>query len=432
MTRLKSSLLGYYVPSFFEMHIDTFQDDLTITSLSPKDRCILFHEYIHFLQDITTYYGLSAIYAHGEYIRSVVTRIYKSHKSSFIVPYEILDNNDNVLLNRQLAKLTQGDDTPIDNLTITKIEEFEDEITIPNKYMDKIPSIILYTGDHMLIFGATAIMENMAYIFERLCEPEHYKKSPDYPYRAAELVAEYFVPNFSGDLLMVIALCDMCLQSSNPGACFVRAMKGIQCKKLQFSKPEEIYDYFYNQCAVKAEDVNKFTFTKNYLSLLKDVENHLKSYLKDIPDVDTYYAWIDRIVKFALFCRIEDKFFMLNMVRSKGIINNDNFCKAIYDIGTPLMSNNHNDYFIIPPNGLKPNLNVEIIKAVREIEKVFESASNACDMYRWCIKSPESNPNELCCSSPWLKSKEEKLCTFALLWRHWNLTAYSPQKNNSN
>lgn len=197
MARLKSSLLGYYVPSFFEMHIDTFHDDLTITSLSPADRCILFHEYIHFLQDITTYYGLSAIYAHGEYIRGVVTRIYKAQKPSFIVPFEIFDNNDNVLLNRQLANLTQGDDTTISNLKIAKIEESEDEITIPNKYMDRIPSIILYTDDSMMIFGAIAIMENMAYLFERLCEPSHYKKSPDYPYRAAELVADYFVPNFS-------------------------------------------------------------------------------------------------------------------------------------------------------------------------------------------------------------------------------------------
>lgn len=265
------------------MHINTGQDDLTITSLSPEDRVVLFHEYIHFLQDISTYYGLNAIYAHGEYIHSVVTRIYQAQKSSFTVPFEITDNNDNVLLNRQLANLTQGDDTSISKLTITQIEESEDEINIPNKYIERIPNIIIHTTDSMMIFGAIAIMENMAYIFERLCEPTCYKNSPDYPYRAAELVADFYVPDFSNDPLMVLALCDMCLQSSNPGACFVRVMKGIQCGELRFSKPEDIYDHFYRQPTTKADDEKKSTFIESFVSLLHVVEAHLKIIFKRYP-----------------------------------------------------------------------------------------------------------------------------------------------------
>lgn len=429
MSRLKSTLLGYYVPSFFEMHINTFTDDLTITSLSPEDRVVLYHEYIHFLQDVSTYYGLNAIYAHGEYIHSVVTRIYQEQKSSFIVPFEILDNNDNVLLNRRLANLTQGDDTPISKLVITQIEESEDEISIPNKYIERIPNIIIHTTDSMMIFGAIAIMENMAYIYERLCEPEYYKKSPDFPYRAAELVADFYVPNFSKDLLMVLALCDMCLQSSNPGACFVRVMKGIQSGELCFSKPEDIYDHFYRQSTTKADDETSSTFIENFLSLLHVVEAHLKSYLRDIPGIENYYAWIDRIIKFSTFCRVEDRYFILNMARNKCIVDNGHFGKAIHDIGTPLMSNNNNNYFIIPPDGLEPELNVEILKAVREIEKVFEFASDSCNMYQWCNKSPQSNPNKLCLTSPWLKSKEERLCPFGLLWKHWKLANYIPVKS---
>ena len=304
------------------MHINTDRDDLTITSLAPEDRVVLFHEYIHFLQDISTYYGLNAIYAHGEYIHSVVTRIYQEQKSSFIVPFEISDNNDNVLLNRELANLTQGDDTSISRLKITQIEESEDEITIPNKYIDRIPNIIIHTADSMMIFGAIAIMENMAYILERLCEPVSYKKSPDFPYRAAELVADFYVSDFSNDPLMVLALCDMCLQSSNPGACFVRVMKGIQCGELRFSKPEDIYDHFYSQPTTKADDENKSTFIENFVSLLHVVEAHLKSYLRDIPGIENYYAWIDRIIKFSIFCRVEDRYFILNMARNKCIVEN--------------------------------------------------------------------------------------------------------------
>lgn len=117
------------------------------------------------------------------------------------------------------------------------------------------------------------------------------------------------------------------------------------------------------------------------------------------------------------------------MARNKCIVENGNLGKAIHDIGTPLMSNNNNNYFIIPPDGLKPEFNVEILKAVREIEKVFEFASDSCNMYQWCNKSPQSNPNQLCITSPWLKSREHKLCPFGLLWKHWELAKYTPIKS---
>lgn len=72
MSRLRSTVLGYYIPSFFEMHVDTYHNDMTINKLPPGDMTTLFHEYIHFLQDFTTYYGLNGIYVHSQYLHSVV------------------------------------------------------------------------------------------------------------------------------------------------------------------------------------------------------------------------------------------------------------------------------------------------------------------------------------------------------------------------
>ena len=44
MPRLKSKELGCYIPSFFEMHVNTDCDDLTINKLPLKDMTVLFHE----------------------------------------------------------------------------------------------------------------------------------------------------------------------------------------------------------------------------------------------------------------------------------------------------------------------------------------------------------------------------------------------------
>ena len=80
MKRLKT-LLGYYIPTFFEMQVDSTDDNMIISKMSDIDATILFHEYIHFLQDFTTYYGLNNLYVQSEYIHSVVNRIYKTNKN---------------------------------------------------------------------------------------------------------------------------------------------------------------------------------------------------------------------------------------------------------------------------------------------------------------------------------------------------------------
>lgn len=51
----RHKLLGYYVPAFFEMHIDTESEDMIINQMPIEDATVLFHEYIHFLQDISSY-----------------------------------------------------------------------------------------------------------------------------------------------------------------------------------------------------------------------------------------------------------------------------------------------------------------------------------------------------------------------------------------
>ena len=99
MAILKTTL-GYYIPTFFEMHVATHDDNMIINQMSDGDATVLFHEYIHFLQDITTYYGLNNLYVQSEYLHSVVNRV--KGNLQFQVPYMIRDNKDNVLLNQKI------------------------------------------------------------------------------------------------------------------------------------------------------------------------------------------------------------------------------------------------------------------------------------------------------------------------------------------
>lgn len=425
MQRIFHKELGFYIPAFFEMHIDTDSDDMTINKLSIKDMTVLFHEYIHFIQDFTTFYGLNIIFVYCEYMHSIINRIYKNGKGPFIVPFDIQDNNDNVILNCQINKLTQGDYTDIPNFEIKSIQEDYDKL-IDNHTLNKIPTVIIETSEgDVLTFGSIAIEENMAYLMEKCCSPLGVVSSPQFPYCAAEKIADYYVPNFSSEPLMVIALCDTTLQCSIPGTRFVRTMKNIKNGQLKFKKPEDVYDYFYKQQTVKV-DGTKSTLLDSYLSILHVVGQELKSYIKDMPITASYYQWIDSLITFATDWRKNDRYYLLKMARCNDLLKNSYWGKAIHDVGTPLMTNNRGHYFKIVPERVSKEMNVEYFKTFYQIEQLFSQGKMGCDSYDWCNNSPCVTPNNLCKTSPWERCKELQLCPYGLLWRHWNLTDYIP------
>lgn len=143
-----------------------------------------------------------------------------------------------------------------------------------------------------------------------------------------------------------------------------------------------------------------------------------------MPILDTYYEWIDRLFNFAWEWRKNDRYFLLKMARHHDLSTNEAFGFCICNVGTPLMSNNKGSYFKISPKGMNVDIDVEYFKAFSRVEQLFSQGLKGCALYEWCCKSPQSTPSELCLSTPWKKVKEERLCPYALLWKHWNLSKY--------
>ena len=155
---------GEYIPAFFEMYLK-IDGEIDLNKLSEKDFSLFFHEYIHFLQDITTTYGLTTCYAYGEYVQSVVNDIYEKKQEVFEVPYIYSDNKDNIKLNEQIQTLTMGDwDSSLESLENVKVSLEEYELEFGEE--QNLPSIkvvcIQANGDDYVSFGASAIKESIA------------------------------------------------------------------------------------------------------------------------------------------------------------------------------------------------------------------------------------------------------------------------------
>lgn len=47
-------------------------------------------------------------------------------------------------------------------------------------------------------------------------------------------------------------------------------------------------------------------------------------------------------------------------------------------------------------------------------------------MLFWCMNSSKKIVDDKCSQEPWSRIKDEKLCPYAVLWKHWNLSGYIP------
>lgn len=423
-----SKTLGYYYPSFFEMNINSDQNDLSFRLLPLKDLTVVFHEYIHFLQDFSTYYCLNSLFYYSEYFHSIISRIDKTSSKDVVIPFEINDNNDNVNLNNEINELTIGETgNYYPTLVINKIDILEDEeinhIMTKNDKLQTIPIVVINPNSSPIFYGAHAIMESMAYIMERLCSPKDYLSSPDFPYCAAELVAKYYVPEFSDNLLMVLALCDMSLMSSNPGFVFVKTMLDIKEGRLSFSTPEDIYNHFYFQTVELIDFGVQCNLIEAFVCFLLKTVQLLKTYLDKNSFTTQYFLWLDNLMNFAIDWRVNNPFLLLNMARQNKLLNeNTCFISTTNRIGSPLMSDNiPGVYCKIPPYGFNAEqYDVEFFKVFHEIGEIFLHGNIECSLQQWC-KESNINLNELCKSAPWKRCHEKMLCPFSMVWKSWGL-----------
>jgi len=103
--------LGFYEPGFLHLRVNTDEDISDLNSLyknNPKRFSTFLHEYIHFLQDVTTPSGLMSASFYIDFIKDVNWTIRNDGKPEFKVPVEITNLN-NIEANIKLRLLYRGE-----------------------------------------------------------------------------------------------------------------------------------------------------------------------------------------------------------------------------------------------------------------------------------------------------------------------------------
>lgn len=434
-----SSNLGEYMPAFFQMFLEV-DSRIDLNTCSDKDFALFFHEYIHFLQDLTTTYGLTQCFYCGEYIQTAINDIYQQGKGEIIVPVRYNDPSHHVKVADIIMDITMGDCKSysdkfnVNNISLNTLDDLP--IACPNINYINVVDVESKEGD-LFSFGAYAIKESIAYILERLITKE-YESSQEFPYCSAEKIVEYIFPEFGKSILNVLALCDISLMFSNPAEIFYSTLMQLKSKGYIPKKPHDLYAQLRNAKIGNNENItDPFSY---YKMVAEETRTKLKSYFytDKQPELHrAYHEWIDRLFDFSINMRTNESTYLLDLYYDGYIRTNNTFQRVVSNLGTPLIRNKRQDYFCIKPEGINGWTN-EVMKSVSQIYELLRYAKLQCGLYPWCINSdneqkdsPEFEPInptvEICLNKPWERCNGDNLCPFAMLWKNWNLIGYTPK-----
>jgi len=437
MKKRLNTTFGFYSPSFLRMHVDTDKSLQNLNILTDIEaESVYLHEYTHFIQDISTVYGLANISVIVDYMKFVNNDIIGNPAGAFQLPVMPIPGAlDNVDANLEMQKLYNGDGEDHGVTLVAHRKRNKNVLTnLGNQPVDyiEVDYIDVAGNNQSFDFGALSIVENMAYIVESNCYPGC-QPSPDLPYSAAEKLVEIIYPAFGANRLNVLALCDISLNMFNPGLFFYDTLIDFQTNGLTFNQPEDIYQQVYNN-----QPIFNFNGAINFNLLLDAQANLAKQQITGYFN-DNYFlplkSWLNSMIDNAVNYRKANPYFILNIARGGEIKLNVSFKQFMKRVGTPLVTNKYGETTLFRPQN-SDNLNYPIIWAINQIFLVMWGVQSHCELAGLCSQGWHKSVNICnkskpkvdlrCMQQPWERSQDKRKCPFGVMWHHWGLTGYYP------
>jgi hypothetical protein len=405
---------NFYVPGFFWIELDTAKDlnEIFGTDLEHS----YFHEYLHFLQDITTAYS----YANFSHLLNLIKSFYhhiekmrQLQNYDLYVPFDFSNDSfrdTNSKLFRTYLQYFDDKDYILDHFDINGIVSRVESINGFNVQTFTIN----YNDDKKIKLGTHAIFESISHILQKEC----YKICDNkihLPYDLPMLIADKY-SNVFKDRKYLIDLCEYSLMFYNSGEVFMDILTGIKKDNYTPKDSNEFYEYMKKQVILGDETIESF-FKKEKNELVSNIKGVFVSEL-----YEGYRKWLIDIIEKGYDLKAEK-----NLIFSKILsYNPTRFLKdTILDIGMPPTFNQDGKMFI--KNSL---FDVEswnyLARAITSVFETIIAGKNNCLLKEACLISNELQDKQIlitndCDNEPWKKINEEELCPYCAVWKTFGL-----------
>lgn len=417
---------GSYVPSYLLINLrQTTADVKDIKDIDIRDQRSFFHEYIHFLQDVTGGFGHSHIWYMYDRMRLIISDLQHKTGEEISIPVKNEVTEHQELLEGIMRSMEGSYHVP---------KNINDETAISqdaNLYMDEnfrklYPGKQLHflnlrlmddrgqRGDYH--FGESAVSETMAYLMEEKLFGA--QRVLNFPYRACQKVGGYLNTHFTDNKEWLFALCDLAMCCPYPGMAFYTMLLDFHHSGFAPKHTEEIYEDGERTLKQRGWNIWKeFETNKNSaIYVVKQLFNH--------PIFTDTLNWFTYLLQAGFEYRKKNPYFMLQLYREESPFHGS--WKDMYvNFGTPQLHNqDHKRYFCAPSIMKDKEKNIEplYLLSLKQVHDTLYDGKSKCDLYE-CCKNAELGPETdyRCVTEPWLRVKDEKACAFAAQWALYGL-----------
>lgn len=425
-----------YLPSFFECRIPTPDTIYNLLDASANIQALWYHEYIHFLQNITTTSGLLRTWLTYDRIRQLIITVQRENES-ISLPLKGATVTEHTRFFQLMRKLSGGynlEEIPSieSGYEISHIELVDDDLLQQTIKSDQ-PKLVKLTlshpelNDKLYFFGEDAIAESMAY----LMEARHFQIQPPlrYPYRVAELVAQAIYLPISYDPEYMVALCDTALMHPIPAWAFHQILSAMAEQRLAIQRAEDIIDFGRKLYAQRGWNIDR---------QLQRARDGLQGVLQSLIPTNTPIfmetkEWFSIIINRAVDLRETRYQFILKLFHAPAGL--DGYMHDIvYNLGGPNCRNGINELAMLRPHdtGLNEiNIQPHWLKALEQMHNflLMPHVARECSMLDICKAHQNDLVDHRCKTAPWIRATDGQLCPFAAAWRMYgfhekNLTIY--------
>lgn len=422
----------YYLPGFFSIHM---KNSKSLQDMFGNDNYEhrLFHEYLHFIQDITTTYGLinsSAIYNQIKDLYALVK--YKKIQGDYnlIIPINEFSNSITLVNKKLINAYLFPEETEIENQTIEDIiPYFEEGIKLGSSRFD-VTQYKVYFNDYHINFGAQAIYEGICHILESKIYNITINKFKA-PYDLTYLIWKYYIPSEPVNYKAILDLSEFSLMFYNPSEIFINTLERI--KNGEIFIVDNFYESLFNYWKSDSEENPNELFNKQYEACVNDINGVLKSEI-----YKEYKEWLLQELEIGSLFRVYKQPLFSKLL---------NFCECtkqektlwiqkqfFENIGYPPVFNDEGEVYFDKCTPEKAN-SMFYSQAIFNVYNCLVNGEVECELKENCLHINENNPNfeidENCESSPWKRQiKDDYFCPFIAVLKTWGLLDMNIQRES--
>nr|WP_294708984.1 hypothetical protein [Prevotella sp.] len=417
-----------YKTNHFHMFVD---DDVLIPdveNMSDDAFGTLIHEYVHYIQHITTLFGIRTCSMFHKI--SILYRTYISDHDKIELPLELCSKDENIKQYLQYFKNVSGSKTFGYNVDAVDISPNDVEDAKNNRTAVKIACYDFANNaiyEDKVYFGYICIMESMAHCIQHLfCEELTHTSIP---YCSAELVLKELYPQISTDYKLIASICYCALSWDNPGVGFFEVVEILK------HNPKwngiQLYQHIAQDYSVKYEGESMPRFR-----LLQKFMNDFILYLKQLLGVE-----LDYYKKVMDSCVLEagtSMSILLDAIYNVALDDKRKFFETLANqYGYPLID--ANNATVLPNKSFddkypKPYIETAVLFGWELLLSRFMEfdGKQECDRLPICMKDMYSNSNcvvsQQCSTAPWLK---KEACPFTECMRYYQMSNKTFVSNHS-